>query len=120
MAKNELPASQQSLVSKNDSDDDKLSVREAKIQLLINKGFTRDNIEMIADLTKKERSLILNCKLHGKVFSDPVADLIVEESLVLSVSNNRKGRKELTDLAKELANEQENDQSILKNLTAGR
>lgn len=96
------------------------SKQEIKIEYLLREGFNRDNLEMKSDLNPRLIKAIAKAKMHGAIFEDNLIMALCNEVMILNISKERKGRKELTDLAKMLATDQDNENaSVLGRLLGG-
>lgn len=100
---NALFDEQQSVKAENN---DERTPHEIKIESLIKQGFSAENIEMKTDLNPQGIKAIAKGKIHADYFNDPMINELCDNIMVLSVSKDRKGRVELTDLTKLLANDQ--------------
>lgn len=87
------------------------SKQEIKIEYLLREGFNRDNLEMKSDLNPRLIKAIAKAKMHSTIFDDSLIMALCNEVMTLNISKERKGRKELTDLAKMLATDQDNEGS---------
>jgi len=104
----------------NTNQEETRSKQEIKLEYLLKQGFTRDNLEMKTDLTAKSIRAIAKGKMHSVIFNDSTLSDLCDLVMVLNVSKDRKGRKELTDLAKMLANENdEENRTFLSRLAGG-
>lgn len=78
---------------------DQRSNAEIRMEYLLKQGFSRDNIEMKTDLSNQAIKAISKGLLHASIFSDSTIKQLCETVMVLNVSKDRKGRKELTELS---------------------
>jgi len=103
--------------SKANENNEERSKQEIKIEYLLREGFNRDNLEMKSDLNPRLIKAIAKAKMHANIFADSLIDMLCSEVMVLNISKERKGRKELTDLAKMLATDQDQEgQGVLSRL----
>jgi hypothetical protein len=87
------------------------SKTEIKMEYLIKQGFTTDNIEMKTDLSKQAIKAISKGLMHALIFNDSTLETLARTVMVLSVSKERKGRQELTEMSKMMSNHEEESQS---------
>lgn len=78
------------------------NTRDELLLKIIDEVYSTDNIEVKTDLTKDQIITFTRAKLfHKKFGSDLMLDLITELA-IYSVSDDRKGRKEFTEISKAL------------------
>jgi signal transduction histidine kinase len=103
--------------SKTNESQEERSKQEIKIEYLLREGFNRDNLEMKSDLNPRLIKALAKAKMHSSIFADTLIAMLCSEVMVLNISKERKGRKELTDLAKMLATDQDQEgQGVLSRL----
>ena len=105
----------------NNTQEESRTKQEIKIEYLLAQGFSRDNLEMKTDLAARAIKAIAKGKMHSVIFGDSILSDLCDTVMTLNISKDRKGRKELTDLTKMLANENEdeNNRNILQRLAGG-
>lgn len=95
---------------------DERSSAEIRMEYLIKQGFSRDNIEMKTDLSKQAIKAISKGLMHAQIFSDSTIADLCQTVMVLSVSKDRKGRKELTELTQSANSDLEPNRNVLDRL----
>jgi hypothetical protein len=71
--------------------------------------FSKDNIEVKTDLNTNQINALTKGLLFAETFNVSLMERLCNTIMVLSVSKDRKGRKEFTEIAKTFQNETELD-----------
>lgn len=113
--KNE-PAPSLKIFDEQPKDDEQLSARDKKIEMILERGFSTDNLGMKTDINEQQVIALTRALMFAEHYSMPLVERIATTLMTLSISKGRKGRKEWFDLGKSFANESD-ERGMINKLT---
>ena len=85
------------------------TARDEYLLKIIDEVYSKENIEVKTDLNVKQINAINKGKLFADRYNCTLLDDLCQNTMILSVSKDRKGRKEFTEISKSINSPQEEE-----------